>query len=115
MATTTAAFRDATPLLQDPEALRGRGREDGFLFFKQLLPKDLVMELRRQFLTILDSYGWLEKDTDLMDGEADREAVNKESREAMTFGGVGVHRQGYEDVQRLQLFHALAHHPNIIR
>jgi hypothetical protein len=39
-------FRDATPLLSDPVALRAQAARDGYLFFKQLIPKSDVQTLR---------------------------------------------------------------------
>ncbi len=47
-----APFVDSTPLIADPVALRQRGEEDGYLFFRQLLPKEPLRELRQQFLAI---------------------------------------------------------------
>ena len=52
-------FFDATPLLDDPAALRHRAEQDGYLFFKHFLPTEPLLELRRQMLDICASHGWL--------------------------------------------------------
>lgn len=115
MSTVTLGYRDSTDLLGDANALRQRAEEDGYLFFRQLLPRDLVLELRRQFLQVLDRYGWLDRSAPLMDGVVDRDAVEAEDPAKMTEGGVGIHNVAYRDVQKLELFHALAHHPNVLK
>ena len=57
---TIVGFRDSTPLLADPIALRARAAADGYLFFKQLLPKTDVQALRDLMLTIVAERGWLD-------------------------------------------------------
>ncbi len=114
MTTITRGYLDSTELLAHPELLRERAKEEGYLFFRQLLPKELIMELRRQFLEILDHYGWLDKETPLIEGVSNQAEIEKIPQEELVFCGTGVPRPAYEDVQRLELFHALAHHPNLI-
>ena len=117
MTTTTrepsvlVGFEDATPLLSSPEALRTQAQRVGYLFFKRLLPADVVLDLRRQLLQVLDQFGWLQKDVDLMAGLADPAAVV----DFDTWGGVGVSQAAYLAVQKLELFHRLPHHPRLIR
>ena len=41
-------FYDATPLLGDAEALRARMRRDGYLFIRNLLPRDAIATVQRQ-------------------------------------------------------------------
>ena len=50
-------FFDATPLLDDPAALRNRAEQDGYLFFKHFLPVEPLLELRRQMLEICAQHG----------------------------------------------------------
>jgi hypothetical protein len=52
-------MKDATPLLDDPEALREQGRKDGFLFFKGLLDPKPIWALRQQILEICAWHGIL--------------------------------------------------------
>ena len=64
---TQAEFEDATPLLADPPALRQRMDMDGFLFFRGLVPRGTILDLRRQILLICQRNGWLAAETPLMD------------------------------------------------
>ncbi|HCN07807.1 MAG TPA: phytanoyl-CoA dioxygenase, partial [Lentisphaeria bacterium] len=96
-------------LLDDPQALRRRADEDGFLFFRGLVPADPILSLRRQFLQVCDKHGWIAPGTALIDGIADPSADEIEPVQAS-----GVSMAGYQDVQRLEAFHQLSHHPAII-
>ena len=71
-------FTDSTPLLSTPDELRARAEEEGFLFFKSFLPKEVLLELRGQILEIVDRYGWLKKGTERMDGIGDLEAIARD-------------------------------------
>src|SRR5690606_2998902 len=106
-------FTDSTPLLDDALSLRQRAEEDGLLFFRGLLPGDLVLELRRQFLQVIARHGWLSGTP--ADAVANHEAIRREDPERMTAMGVGIHNEAYAQIQRLELFHTLAHHPNLLR
>ncbi len=114
MTTITKGFIDSSDILNDPEALRARAAEEGYLFLRQLLPQDIVLELRRQMLEVLNHFGWLYPDAPLMDGIGNQKAIEAIPREELVFCGTGVPRPAYEAVQKLELFHALAHHPNLI-
>jgi hypothetical protein len=61
-------LKDSTDLINDTESLRARLTEDGYLLLRGLLERDLVLEARRQMLTVMDSYGELEPGRPLMDG-----------------------------------------------
>lgn len=104
-------FEDATPLLSDPAALRDQADRDGYLFFKKLLPADVVLDLRRQLLGVLDEFGWLQKDPGPALGLADPLAVAG----LEGWGGTGVTQAAYLTTQKLELFHRLPHHPKLIR
>ena len=109
-----SGFYDATPLLGDPDALRARSDEDGFLFFRGFLPVEPVLELRRQILAIVGRYGWLRAGTDPMEGIADLEAVAASDAQDKTLYAIGVTADAYRDIQCLELFHALPHHPKLL-
>ncbi len=109
-----AQLRDSSDLLANPKELRSRADEDGYLFLRGALPKDLILELREQFLDICQSYGWLEPGADRLSGKADVEAIDRIPSSDIAFCGVGIPRAAYEDVQRLELFHTLAHHPRLL-
>src|SRR5437660_1725470 len=106
--TSPSKFEDATPLLHNPQALRQRMDIDSFVYCHELVPRANVLELRRQILQICEKYGWIAPETDLMDGIADPSIDEIEP-----FCGVGVTREAYQDVYRLEAFHRLAQHPAI--
>jgi hypothetical protein len=107
-------FTDSTSLLDAPDQLRARADEDGFLFFKQLLPKELLLELRRQILEIVARHGWLQPGTDLMDGIANLAAIAEADGRDESLKYIGVTRDAYREIQSLELFHAIPHHPRLI-
>jgi len=107
-------FTDSTPLLMAPNELRARADEEGFLFFKSFLPKDVLLELRGQILEIVDRYGWLKNGTERMDGIGDLEAIARDDSRDPKWKYIGVGEKAYRDVQHLELFHALQHHPRLI-
>ncbi len=109
-------FIDSTPLYEaeDWEGLRRREREEGYLFFKQLLPKEPLRELRMQMLEVVERYGWLSKTEPKNKGCLDMDAVNAVPEEAVRLD-IGVPFKAYEDVQRLEAFHRLPHHPNLLK
>jgi hypothetical protein len=111
---TETGFLDSTPLLASPEKLRAQAEEDGYLFFKGYLPKAPILELRRQILDIVDRYGWLKKDTEPLDGIGDLDAIARDDSRDPKWKYIGVSEKAYADVQRLELFHALQHHPKLI-
>jgi hypothetical protein len=106
-------FFDATPLLDDPAALRSRAEQDGYLFFKQFLPTEPLLELRRQMLDICARSGWLAPGHDLMEGVIDEAAINQVPEEQMRTD-IGVSHEAYRAVQKLELFHSIPHHPKFL-
>lgn len=50
------------------EALRARMEEQGYLFFRALIPADAVLAVRRDVLTCCAEAGWLDTGRDLMEG-----------------------------------------------
>ncbi len=53
-------FEDATNLLEDPKILRARAEESGYLFFKALIPSDLIDPVRAFESSISGGFGWTE-------------------------------------------------------
>ncbi|MER5635914.1 phytanoyl-CoA dioxygenase family protein [Kitasatospora sp. NPDC002227] len=56
-------FEDSSPIASDRAALRGRLREDGYLFFRGLLDREVVGALAGQALAVLTEHGWFEPGT----------------------------------------------------
>jgi hypothetical protein len=82
---------------------------DGFLFFKGLLPRAAILNVRRQILEVCEGYGWVEGGDRLMDGIPTPAAYDMVSE-----CGVGVTKAAYQDIYKLEDFHRLAHHPSIL-
>ena len=102
-------YENSMELLSDPARLRAKADAGGYLFFKGLLPSEPLLEVRHQILEILDRYGFLDKQTELMDGRIDMEKV------AQSEPFEGCTEEVYKDVQCLESFHRLSHHPDLIR
>lgn len=100
------SFVDSTPLLGQSEALHRRAQEEGYLFFRKLLPEEHVLEVRRDICGVLQQHGWLDSGTDPMDAITTQQPVIEGQEE---FEPV------YDDVQKTESFHALAHEPAIIQ
>lgn len=109
MTTTTSDFQDASELLDDAEGLRQRLDTDGFLFFRGLIPRATVIDLRRQIILICQKYGWMAPGTELLDG-----IVGPAAEQMEPWGGVGVTQPAYADIYRLEDFHRLCLHPIIM-
>ncbi len=107
-------FVDSTDLLSDPAALRARAAEDGYLFFRGRLPVDEILAMRREMLAIVEKYGWRQPGQDDLGGLIDYDAINRLSEEEMHRTDVGVTEAAYHDVQRLERFHRLPHHPRLL-
>ncbi len=110
----TTEFIDSTPLLDDPEALRARAADLGYLFFRQLLPVEPLLDVRRRMLQVLDRHGWIAPGSDLMAGLADKPAYAAVPQEDIDFCGVGVGAAAYREIQHIEAFHQLAHHPALL-
>ena len=98
-------FFVSNELLDQPEKLRERAQQDGYLFFRGLIDADSIYELRRDFLEICHRHGWAQGGEALMDG--------------IRIGGPFMEGDdGYwpvlDEFQCLESFHVFAHHPAIL-
>ena len=94
----TKPFTESNALLDDPPALRKRLRDEGYLFLRDIQPRDAVLSLRRQILEICGEAGWLRPGTDPMEGLTDHEPL-LEGEEGW--------RPVYAKIQALETFHRL--------
>lgn len=60
----TVPFEDATPLLDDPRGLNEMAMEQGYLFFRGLMPLELVDPVRAFACELAAGYGWVDLDPD---------------------------------------------------
>jgi hypothetical protein len=98
-------FTDATPLLDDHGSLRERFNEDGFIYLKGVVDRDLLLDLRAQITSVCDAHGWFAPGTDPLDAIPNVEpCVEGDER----------YFEVYDDVQRLEAFHAIPHDPTVI-
>lgn len=95
------AFTCSRALLNQPESLRRRIEEEGYLFLASLVPKADADEVYRAIMRICREEGWADAQN-LALGEP-----RLEGREGWW--------EVYDRVQCLEEFHALAHHSNILR
>jgi phytanoyl-CoA dioxygenase PhyH len=107
------SFVDSTPLLADRSELLRRADEDGFLFFKRLLPRETVLALRAEMLEVVGRHGWRKPGQDPFGGLIDLEAINRVPDEQMRMD-IGVSVDAYNDAQRLERLHAFPHHPRLV-
>ncbi len=99
-------FLDSTDVIDDGPALKKRMDRDGYLYIRQLLPVEMLENLRRQILEIARDGGWIEKDSPLEDAIADMNGFCAEPQEA--------YNKVYMRMYKLQAFHAIQHHPNLV-
>ena len=92
---------DSSSLLAQPAGLRARLAQDGYLFFRGLLPVHEVEDVRRGVYAALDTAGWLAGEATL-DAPVPTPAAVRE--------GASGYFDAYVGIQRLQAFHELAHH-----
>lgn len=98
-------FLESNDALGKKEELRHRMDKNGYLFFRALIDTNEILHVRREILEICRRHGWLDKSRELMDGFACG-PPRVEGQEA--YGPV------FDEVQRLESFHALAHTPALL-
>lgn len=99
-------LRVSNDAINDPEELRHRIKDEGYVFFKKLQQPDKLLALRREMLTTIQKGGWLLPDTDPMDGIADPSRQCTEGD--MEYTDV------YHEVYKLEAFHRSAHWPEVL-
>jgi len=109
-------FLDSSTLLAagDFAALRQRAASEGYLFFKELVPVAELRRVRADMLAVVERYGWRQAGQDPLGGLLDLAALNQVPDEEMR-KDIGVSHAAYHDVQKLESFHRLPHHPNLLR
>jgi ectoine hydroxylase-related dioxygenase (phytanoyl-CoA dioxygenase family) len=104
--TALAPFTDSSDLLDEPEVLRERFADDGYLFLRGVVDPDLLLEVRRQIVAIGTHHRWWREGTDPIDAIPRVEPrVEGERR----FFHV------YDEIQRLEAFHAVPHDESVRR
>lgn len=96
---------DSNDLLDDPEALRARLDRDSYLLFRRVLDPDTVRGVRRAMLGVTASLGWTEPISFPASQRCIVPPLREEDPEFI---------EGYQQIQRLQPFHELAHDPALL-
>ena len=92
-------------VLGDRAALRSRLESDGYLYFSRLLDRDKVLGLRRRMLQTLRDCAWIADDSLLMRGRVGTRPVREGTPEFLA---------AYDEIQRLEEFHTLAHDDAVV-
>jgi ectoine hydroxylase-related dioxygenase (phytanoyl-CoA dioxygenase family) len=104
---------DSSELLGSGDALRTRAAEDGYLFFRKLIPAEDILAVRADVLTVVEQHGWLQPGQDELGGVLRSEAFAAIPESEMRTD-IGVTRAMYDDVQKLESMHRLPHHPKLL-
>jgi hypothetical protein len=95
-----AELRPSNEILDNSEALRERMDEEGYLFFRGLLPRDEVLRARREILLQYAAIGELDPEAPLMDaiysedsavGEVNLRAFSESVRSGLAYENVVLH------------------------
>lgn len=100
------AFEDSTSLLGDPGALKARFDADGYVLLRGVVDRDLLLETRRALTDVCAAHSWLDPAHDQMAAIPQRGPFVE---------GEPQFFEVYDDVQRLEAFHAVPHHPSVRR
>ena len=100
-------FQDSNDIRSDSEALRARMKEDGYLFFRGLVPPEPVLQVRRETLELCQEVGWMDPRRDLMEGmvRSDLPPSTEGKPEYMPV---------YKKMLHLQSFSELPSHPALV-
>ena len=67
---TMKKLKASNDALNEPEELRRRLAEDGYLYLRRIQDPEKLLALRREVMEVLMGVGWLAEGTDPMDGIA---------------------------------------------
>lgn len=99
---------EVTEVDQDAESIRAQAQKQGYLFIKGLIPSDDLMQLRQEITAVCAKHHLLDSDRDPLEAIAlpGRAVVESVDEEYLPY---------YRDIQKLRSFHAMAHHPTLIK
>ena len=100
-------FLDSTDALENGPELRRRMERDGYLFIRGLVPAQALEALRLQMLHLARQGGWVQEGTPIEEALADLRGFSLEPEPA--------YLRVYGRMYLLPEFHALQHHPSLLR
>jgi hypothetical protein len=99
-------FLDSTDIAHDAEQLHDRMQRDGHLFFRGLLPREVLETPRLMWLELLRNAGCVDREAPLEEGLADMSGFRLEPEDA--------YMRVLADLYGLPAFHAVQHHPVLV-
>ncbi len=101
---TVHPFVESQNLHGQPAALKERLEEDGYLFFRNLIDPKPLQNLLTAILEICKKHDWLIQGSALMQRRGKNDA----------YSGYFESTAVYREIQKLENFHLLSHHPSIV-
>lgn len=98
-------FVESSDISNDGEALRWRADRDGYLFLRNWIDKEAILDVRRDIAAVLQDVGWID------DGSDPDEMVTSHPPHV---SGEPEFSLVYDRVQMLESFHTLAHDEAIL-
>ncbi len=104
--TTLQPFTDSSGLVDQPDRLRDNLEKDGYLFLPGLLPRDAITSVFNDFANIL-----------VEAGVASREGEEQQLKPACRpfREGDADYFSVHDQLYKVEAFHALAHHADLLR
>lgn len=96
---------EANELLGDPVAMQGRLAQDGYLFLRNVIPSETLLELREQITRILAGFGWIADGDERMAAKA----ICRPRRE-----GQPKFFEAHDKIIKLEALHSLAHESGLM-
>jgi ectoine hydroxylase-related dioxygenase (phytanoyl-CoA dioxygenase family) len=96
---------EANGLLGNAEDVRARLDKDGYLFFRNIIPQEILLELRDQVTQILADEGWIEGGEKRMLAQAIRRPLRE---------GQPKFFKAHDRIIKLEALHSLAHDSNLM-
>ena len=100
-------FLDSTSIRDDGHALTERLDRDGYLFIRQLLPRDAVMQVRTRLLKKAAEGGWLDDNSLMESGIANQDAACKDPEEQ--------YMKVFRNLWRDEKLHRLRTYPAVLK
>ncbi|MDP6699962.1 MAG: phytanoyl-CoA dioxygenase family protein [Candidatus Latescibacteria bacterium] len=101
-----APFVESNDIPADDDASRSRADRDGYLFLRDFVDREPILEAQRDIAATLQDVGWIDAGTD--------PCAAKTSHPAR-IAGTDEHKPVYDRVQKLESRHTLAHNDALFR
>ena len=93
-------FVESNDIRENTEALRRRADRDGYIFLRDVVDNEAILETRRDITAILQDAGWIDEGADPAEAITSHPAL---------VSGMEAFSPVYDRVLRLESFHTLAH------